>query len=317
MVFRNKPPLHEIPPKLFISYSHEDKEFVDKLCNDLVKHNFLIWIDKWEIKVGESVINRISDGLIVSSNLIIILSPHSVVSKWVREEINAALMVQFEKQNVFVLPLLLANCEIPVFLKDKKYADFRSDYEQGFEEIIQSIRHPDFHTQGSSNNPKFHNDYSIEWGTIDTLHLFKLHITSHSILLPYSVNSEITFIANSFLSERLDNLYKKGLDWGPLSILLQCAKQYSSVIDTVIHIRGDEEAENTFVIPIDENLTFKFITKARRLGQKSDDDLLFEWKSTLDYISNKNLETVKNNIDNETIKIFKRWLKENQIDLDF
>ena len=45
-------------------------------------------------------------------------------SSWVEKELNAALAIELERKDVFVLPLVIDDCDIPVFLKDKLYADF-------------------------------------------------------------------------------------------------------------------------------------------------------------------------------------------------
>jgi len=33
---------------IFISYSHSDKKFVEKLAAHLVKNNAHVWVDTWE-----------------------------------------------------------------------------------------------------------------------------------------------------------------------------------------------------------------------------------------------------------------------------
>ena len=38
---------------VFISHSHQDKDFVDKLAGQLVMNKAYVWLDRWEIKVGE------------------------------------------------------------------------------------------------------------------------------------------------------------------------------------------------------------------------------------------------------------------------
>jgi hypothetical protein len=43
---------------VFISYSHADKTFVAKLAANLVKHNAHVWVDRWELNVGDSILNH-------------------------------------------------------------------------------------------------------------------------------------------------------------------------------------------------------------------------------------------------------------------
>ena len=37
---------------IFISYSHEDSEFVDRLAAQLVRNRVYIWLDRWELRVA-------------------------------------------------------------------------------------------------------------------------------------------------------------------------------------------------------------------------------------------------------------------------
>jgi len=66
-----------------------------------------------------------------------------VSSDWVRREINAGLAIELEKRGVFVLPVLIQDCQIPIFLKDKRYANFRESYQFGLEELLSTLIPPD------------------------------------------------------------------------------------------------------------------------------------------------------------------------------
>jgi hypothetical protein len=59
-----------------------------------------------------------------------------VTSKWVQEELNAALMTQVAKGGTFILPLLLEDCTLPPLLAHRKHADFRSDFTSGLTELL-------------------------------------------------------------------------------------------------------------------------------------------------------------------------------------
>jgi len=125
--------------KVFLSHSSLDKAFVGRLAIDLREKNVPVWYDKWELKVGDSLTEKISEGISDSSWLAVVLSKNSVSSQWVKKELNAALAIELEKRNVFVLPIMLDDCEIPVFLKDKLYADFRSTYEDGLHSLLDRL----------------------------------------------------------------------------------------------------------------------------------------------------------------------------------
>jgi len=42
-------------------------------------------------------------------------------------------------KDFFLLPLLLEQCALPIFLKDKKYADFIERYSQSLQDLILSL----------------------------------------------------------------------------------------------------------------------------------------------------------------------------------
>src|ERR1700704_1571000 len=110
---------------IFISYSHADKSFVDKLAVHLVKHDAHVWVDRWELSVGDSILGRVQDAIQDSSALLIVLSKASVASEWCKKELNAGLMRELDEKRVLVLPCIIDDCTIPLFLREKLYADFR------------------------------------------------------------------------------------------------------------------------------------------------------------------------------------------------
>lgn len=128
-------------PTVFISYSHADSHFVDQLANKLKASGVDVWIDKWMIKVGNSITQKINEGIGASDFLIVILSHASVNSRWVREELNAATVRNIEQEkHAFILPVLLEQCEIPTLLQHRKYANFANDPERAFQELLEVIQ---------------------------------------------------------------------------------------------------------------------------------------------------------------------------------
>ncbi len=125
--------------RVFLSHSSRDKAFVDRLALDLERVGVGVWYDKWEIRVGDSLLDKIAEGIESNDFLAIVLSPSSVESEWVRREVNAALMRELDEKKVIVLPLLLEDCRIPTLLRVKKWADFRTSYDLGLEEFLVAV----------------------------------------------------------------------------------------------------------------------------------------------------------------------------------
>lgn len=128
---------------LFLSYSNEDRPFVESLATDLRTQGLVIWWDQPQVKAGDSIVSTIEEGLLASRRFAVVLSPSSRRSRWVTKETHAALAVEDERQQrssgahvSFVIPVLYQECDVPVFLKDRRHADFRSSYEQGLQELL-------------------------------------------------------------------------------------------------------------------------------------------------------------------------------------
>ncbi len=123
-------------PTVFLSHSSNDKDFVERLAGDIEKAGIDVWYDRWEIRVGDSIVGKINAGLKDSDYVIAVISPNSVQSKWVTLEIDAALIESLGKKSSYLLPVLLADTDLPPLLRDRRYADFRRDYEQGLREVL-------------------------------------------------------------------------------------------------------------------------------------------------------------------------------------
>ena len=126
-------------PRAFISHSGVDKPFVRRLAEDLRKAGLNIWVDERELKVGDSIVDGISSGLSDSDYLIVVLSAASSKSNWVRAELNSALMKQFSSGGIVVLIALIEDCELPVLLRDRVFADFRRNYTKGLKALLEVL----------------------------------------------------------------------------------------------------------------------------------------------------------------------------------
>ena len=150
-------------PSLFLSHSSADKTFVGKLAEDLEGVGVNVWFDKWEIKVGDSLTGKIEEGLQANDYLGLVLSPAAVASEWVKAELGAAWYRQMNSRKIVVLPILHQDCEIPLFLRDRKYADFRSDYNEGFFALCAALGLKHTEALNKSNWRLFMNDRTVNW----------------------------------------------------------------------------------------------------------------------------------------------------------
>ena len=124
---------------VFICHASEDKPAARELALAMKTIGAEVWFDEWEIKVGQSIVQKINDALGKVSHLIVILSHNSINKPWVKKEFSSALMRQLSQDSITVLPLLIDNCSIPPILADIKYADGRNGIGQVLHDLKNAI----------------------------------------------------------------------------------------------------------------------------------------------------------------------------------
>lgn len=75
---------------IFLSHSSKDADVARQLANDLKQQGHKVWLDEWEIHVGECIPTKIEQGIGAAGFLIVLLSRHAVESAWVEREWKAA-----------------------------------------------------------------------------------------------------------------------------------------------------------------------------------------------------------------------------------
>lgn len=126
--------------RVFVSHSHHDREFVDRLAASLKEAGFDIWVDRGELRAGDNLVESLDEALRGSDAVIVVMSPNFVDSPWLSHELAAAASREFSEERRLIIPVLLADTEVPVFLRDRVYADFRGTFEEGFRTLVSGLR---------------------------------------------------------------------------------------------------------------------------------------------------------------------------------
>jgi TIR domain len=97
-------------------------------------------LDEWEIKLGDSIIEKINKGLEGSSYVIVCYSSSGIMSPWMTREWMSTLARQLNTSSVKIIPVLLSGGAPPAILADVKYADLVTDWSRGVSEILVAVR---------------------------------------------------------------------------------------------------------------------------------------------------------------------------------
>ncbi len=124
--------------KVFISYSSHDEKFATWLAKELQSNGIKVWYAEWEVRPGDSITQAINSGIGSSDFLVVILTKKSVKSKWVQEEMAAAIYRTVQKGG-FVLPALLEKCTIPPLLEHRRILNFERDPNGALQELLSRL----------------------------------------------------------------------------------------------------------------------------------------------------------------------------------
>lgn len=79
-----------VSPAVFLSYTHEDRDLAEKIATQLTTVGIDTWWDEWEIRAGDSIVQKIDEGLGDCTHFIVLLTPRSIDKPWVKAEMDAA-----------------------------------------------------------------------------------------------------------------------------------------------------------------------------------------------------------------------------------
>ncbi|MBK8032219.1 MAG: TIR domain-containing protein [Chloroflexi bacterium] len=119
---------------VFVSYSRKDAEFVLRLTTELKQHAVPIWLDQFDITLGQRWDVAIENALRQCTHVLAVLSPNAVSSHNVLDEISYAI----EEKKVLI-PVELADCEIPFRLRRFQRKRFQDSYNRAFVHLLAEL----------------------------------------------------------------------------------------------------------------------------------------------------------------------------------
>jgi len=124
---------------LFICHASEDKATVVRpIAEGLKTAGITVWIDEAQLKVGDSITEKVNGGLERSRYVLVILTRTFLRKSWPKKELYAALNMEASDGTKRVLPLLVGSDddvvairrELPL-LHDKVYVRWRDETDKG------------------------------------------------------------------------------------------------------------------------------------------------------------------------------------------
>lgn len=93
-------------PKIYLAHASEDKAIARPIAEYLMAHGIEVWFDEWEIEVGDSLRQKMEEGLGAMTHFVVLLTKSSITKPWVAKEIDVGLVQQVGGRSRFV-PLVV------------------------------------------------------------------------------------------------------------------------------------------------------------------------------------------------------------------
>jgi hypothetical protein len=118
-------------PRAFVAYSRRDRE--NPLLRALVRElqalfGIDIWMDETGIQAGDSVLEKITEGIQRADFFLHIISAHSSVQLWPRQEFELAYSSQLNERKAKILPIKIDDGPTPSYLQSLRVFDLSTDY---------------------------------------------------------------------------------------------------------------------------------------------------------------------------------------------
>ena len=125
-------------PHFFMSYSRDDIDLQRRIAAELRERGINVWVDVENLIPGSPAWEReVERSIRAAAGLIVLLSPSSNNSEWVRREISFA-----EHNEKRIFPVLLSGDEddsIPLRLSNHQHVDLRSQFHTGMEQLANAL----------------------------------------------------------------------------------------------------------------------------------------------------------------------------------
>lgn len=124
-------------PVVFLSYASEDTELAERIAKALQDNGIDTWWSYWSIKSGDSIRQKIDEGLDDCTHFIVLCTPVSIKKEWVNTEIDSGFIKKMERKCRFIpIRWQLSASKLPLSLKPLYSPEIR---EQEFDKFISQL----------------------------------------------------------------------------------------------------------------------------------------------------------------------------------
>lgn len=124
---------------IFVSYCRSDRAAIDKIVSEVSTSSLRFWVDDGEILPTMEFNDKILEGLATCSWFLIVMTPRSAESEYVKDELHWALTNRSGR----IIPVMLDHCDPATFhlrMLRIQYVDLTPDNQDGLGQLQQALQ---------------------------------------------------------------------------------------------------------------------------------------------------------------------------------
>jgi hypothetical protein len=179
---------------------------------------------------------------------------------------------------------LVEDCEIPMFLKEKLYADFRTDFDFGLKALVDSLAKVTNADQGRLVSGRVNTDWAEIWGDHKSTGLFGIEytLTEATPDLPFTILTNILVTCNEAATKRYQQYESAGLDWLGRMIITEAVAEFAESADIRSVLRDQFPLVTAYtLVDSKSDVRYEIEVRCQRLGEDNGKDQLVNVKNYL------------------------------------
>ncbi|MFC1556723.1 TIR domain-containing protein [candidate division KSB1 bacterium] len=127
-------------PRIFLSYSYEDKKKAHEIAKVLEEHNVHVSIDEFTFNSDETLQYSFFKSLDSSDIFLLLLSRRTVKSRWIAQELNNVITKSLQYRDITIIPIVTTSVRIPNSLREKISFDLRRGLSGQLEKLANYLK---------------------------------------------------------------------------------------------------------------------------------------------------------------------------------
>ena len=125
---------------VFISHSSKDSAFAFTLATELLRNDLPVWLDTFELSIGDDLLKKIFPAMHQSNCMIVLLSKNYNKTIWTKKELDTILAKEETDQRKYLVPVKIDGSRTPEAIAERIYKDFVKNYSQSCTDLVRLLK---------------------------------------------------------------------------------------------------------------------------------------------------------------------------------